>query len=299
MAVQHRRLSLPFDGARVFLATRFPLQVYGPAILFSYYCLWWLFDSAAGAGLRFGSSLPGAISFVLLFLQARLIDDIEDQAPGAGRGGLMLGLALAAVATMVLNWGRPSLGVALAALAAMLFAPLVMKPLLAQGGRQPLTTGSPRRDALLFLAFEGAQLLTFFYVYAFWRSQARPALPPLTVASTIGLFWTVYLFWKYARAVVRPDWRPFGLSWNRFRPLLIGTLLLCLIFQLTTAVALGLSGLYGVYAVCLTLGFAIWLRQIAPRFVGGQARALIGLLFVTGVNLGLIIALALRSVEAQ
>jgi hypothetical protein len=286
MRVSVGSMMLPLAGVRQFLSARFPLHAYGPAILVSFYCLWWLY----GGGATVVEGFPGAVSLVAVFLQARLIDDIEDRQ--GDRRHLMLGLALATVIILALNWGRGSWWVALAALAAMLAAPLGLKPLLARG-RDTLTTGSRTRDALLFLAFEGAHVVTFLYVYAFWRSTGQPALSGWLVASATGLFWSAYLFWKYARAAARPEWAVFGMSWRRFRVILIAVLLLCLVCQLWVAAELGLSASYACYAVGGTAVFVAWMRRIrAPE--AGALRSAIGLMFVAMVDLGLVLALAVR-----
>jgi hypothetical protein len=294
-----------------FLSTRFPLLVYGPAILVTYYCALWLYDSAAGTPGPSWTSAIGAISLVLIFLQARLVDDIQDfqddaqqnRVPGAwapaSRRGLVLGLAFTTAAIIALNWGRSALWVALASVAIMLAASFILAPLLSRTHPGMLTTGNRVKDAILFIAFEGAHVFTLLYIYCFWTSLPHPGLPIASVALATGLFWTTYAFWKYARFATRPSWNPFGMSWQVFRPALAGLLLLCLICQAGVGVAMDLSALYLGYALGITGLFMLWLVRMSPMgAAGGGATGLqahLGLLFVAAVDLGLVLALLGKS----
>lgn len=285
-------------GASRYLSSRFPLHLYGPAILLTYYCVWWLYDGAANIAGADLSSGPGAVSLVLIFLQARLIDDLEDQAGRAQHGAaaasnrtaLTFALFLATAAVTALNWGRPSLYMALAPLAVMLTASGIVKPLLTNADAAALTTGSTVKDVALFLAFESAHLFTILYIYIFWRSLSRQALPTRQVACVTVLFWAAYVFWKYARCAARPDWNPFGMGWRTFRLLLIGILALCLVCNLAVTQALGLAPLHAAYACIVFALFTAWLASIPQQREATALRSQIGLLFVGALDLGLILA---------
>ncbi len=242
------------------------------------------------------SLLGGVATFFALFVQLRLIDDLDDldrdypagQCTGASRSAirarLLASLAVCAMLITLLNLDkRQALGAAAAATALAFAAPFGFKRMF------------PRSLAVGSLLFEGAPCLIFAYCYFFWRDAGGAALPFAAAASVTGLFWTGYEFWKFSRKVHTSAMQPYFLSPRGIRAALNALLVLALIANLALARFAGLSEIYTTYALALPLAWLMWLNASWPGADGeskGMRRPLwAGMSFVGALELGLLVEL--------
>jgi hypothetical protein len=290
---------------------RFPLQSLGVAVGVTFLCAYLVYGHAFGHqsfGLR---TVLGVLTFVVLFLQLRIVDDLDDvesaRAPGDSDAQvrrrkleLIAGLAATTLLIVAMNWNSPALVVALAATALMIVNPFVLKNGVKAYITKPsdpgaLTTGSVAMDLVLAIFYEGVPVLMVVYIYYAWTAVAKSSVPASLVLVVTATFWALYEIWKYARYLTRPDWRPYGLGWTGARVLLVGLFAIAALFQVLTARLAGLSPVYSVYAVLLTGVFVafVWRTQpSAEKDKRAKLRALAGLAYVGAVDLGILLAVA-------
>jgi hypothetical protein len=267
------------------------------AIAGAFLCSYLLYGRIAGDRAAFGWSLVGgAGSFIALFAQLRLIDDLDDlerdhpaaQCTAAWRSALRARQLASVAACMVLiatlNFGKGHALMAAAAATALAFAaPFGFKRLF------------PQSLAVGFFVFEGAPFLIFAYCYFFWRDAGGPALPFVATACVAGLFWTGYEFWKFSRKVHTAAMQPYFLSPRGIRAALNVYLFLALAANLALARFAGLSQAYTAYATALPLVWLVWLNASwakAARAQSGIRRPLwAGMTFVAALELGLLVEL--------
>jgi hypothetical protein len=240
--------------------------------------------------------LAGLASFFLLFVQLRLIDDLDDlerDYPAgrallprreARRTRLVASLAASAILLVVLNIGMGHARTAAGAATALAFAaPFAFKRLF------------PTQPLLCLPAFEGAPFAVFTYAYFFWRDIAQRELTFYVVVGVAGSMWTGYEFWKFSRKVGTTALQPYHLSPRGIRVALNALLILALGINVALARLAGLSQMYSIYAAALPLVWLVWLnvRWPGPASRPGRPRWA-GTRFVVAVQLGLLAGLLLK-----
>jgi hypothetical protein len=272
-----------------------PLASQAAAIAGAFFCSYLLYGRIAGDSPALGWRLVGGVaSFVVLFAQLRLIDDLDDleRDHPAGqcsatrrsvlRARLLAGLAACLIVIAVLNFAKWHALMAAAAATALAFAaPFGFKRMF------------PRSLAVGWLVFEGAPFLIFAYGYFFWRDAGGSELRFVAAACVAGLFWTGYEFWKFSRKAHTDAMQPYFLSPRGLRVALNTFLILALALNLALARIAQLSGVYTTYAIALTLAWLVWLNASWPAAAGTQGgvrRPLwAGLTFVGALELGLLL----------
>jgi hypothetical protein len=296
-------------GVLDYLSRRFPLKSLGVALAVTFLCAYLVYGSAAGHQ-EFGiGTILGAASFVLLFLQLRIIDDLDDvessKSPEESGGQirqrklqLVAGLLATTLLLVAMNWNSQALPAALAATALMIVNPFILKDGVKKYITKPsdpdqLTTGSVIMDLLLAIPYEGVPALLVLYIFYAWTAVTQKTLPSGVIIAVTATFWALYEIWKYSRLLARPDWRPYGLGWKAGKILLMSLLLVAAILQLVTARLSGLSPIYSAYALILTGVFVILIWRMTPPAVKGnnaKLRALSGLAYVGATDLGILVA---------
>jgi hypothetical protein len=275
------------------LAVPLALQIVPIAGAFA--CSYLLYERIAGHVTALNWDLLGGVaSFVALFVELRLIDDLDDldrDHPAAEctaarrssllRSRLLAGVAACVILIAVLNFGKwHALTSAAAGTVLAIAAPFGFKRLF------------PRSFAVGSLLFEGAPLAFFVYCYCFWRDLSGTALGLAAVACVVGLFWTGYEFWKFSRKVHSDAMQPYFLSAQGIRLALNAFLVTALVANLQIARVAALSPAYTIYAAALPLTFLAWLNATwrgaaSPR--GRQQRPLwAGMTFVAALELVLL-----------
>ncbi|MCX2952888.1 hypothetical protein [Lentzea sp. NEAU-D7] len=177
-------------AAARYVRLRFPPRTHGLAALLTYACVVAL---CSGARLGVVALVAGGLTFVLLFLFLRLVDDLDDGTGGAP-AGLRAGMVAVAGAVVLFNF-HDLLALALAggACAAALVAPLLPR----HGITHPV---------VLFVAYEVAPLLVLGY------GGVTAGAPPMVVVGAAVVLWSAYEYWKFTRKLDEPGYRPFGLG---------------------------------------------------------------------------------------
>jgi hypothetical protein len=287
-----------------YLATRFPPGTHGVAVLATFASAYALYWRATGAGGGW-AVLSGAATFVLLFLQMRLVDDLDDSASDAQgasvaevrrRRRALLGALAAVIATIcALNAAWPAAcALALAAVALTLLTPFVLRRCLI------------RRRFLLGVAYESAPGLVLMYAYVFWKDTSGQSLPVGAVAAATALLWGGYEFWKFSRKIGLPEFQPYDLSWGGAVGVLRGLLVVVAAAAITLSALTRLSPALPLYSLALCAAFVLWMaREPAPAgpardAAGRPGRPLPrwrGLPFVAALEAGIVLTavLPLRS----
>jgi len=261
-----------------YLTRRFPLHIQGVAVAVTFLCLWLMYArSAGGPSLSWYAAL-GALTFVLLFLQLRLIDDLDDLEHdgdfGVTRKGLLAALGVALSLALLLNaWWWESLLLVLAATAVMTLTPFVVRPRI------------PDRLATLAICYEAGPALVLWYSYVQWRQQSRIGLPAWRVLAIVGLMWAGYEFWKFSRKFDAEDYLPYRLRRAGRRVVLLWLLLFAALCTVGTYLAGAASVVMLGYGLLLCGGFALAVYRHrearAPRWAGLGFAALLEIGIIT------------------
>jgi len=280
------------------LSARFPLHTQGLAILGVYLALQSVYlHSSADAHVRWLELAAGGTAFGLLFIQLRLVDDIDDfdnDARGRPAGSrsrvsrrrlvATLGIVMALVILLSL-WSWRALADTLGASLLMFLAPVTAKhPRLAL------------RRPLLAVLYEGAPALIILYGYFAWSTYSGGSSPWYVAACTTALFWAGYEFWKFSRKLDQPGYRPYDLS----LPGRYAALICLLIFAGLNGVVIYISDAATtsilLFGLLLPLLFIVWLwawRRTAPTVPHAPGPAWSGLTFVSILAAGLLAGTAI------
>ncbi|MGF6415675.1 hypothetical protein [Paraburkholderia sp. MM5482-R1] len=276
---------------------RLPLAADAVPIAGAFVCSLLLYGRIAGVASEPGwRLLAGLASFFLLFVQLRLIDDLDDlerDYPAghallarreARRTRLVASLAASAILLVALNAGMGHARTAAAAATALAFAaPFVFKRLLAT---HPL---------LCLPVFEGAPFAIFMYGFFLWRDVARRELSFYVVVCVAGSMWTGYEFWKFSRKVGTTALQPYLLSARAIRVALNALLILALGINVSLSRLASLSQTYSIYAATLPLVWLVWLNASWPGPASRPGRPRwAGTRFIVAVELGLLAGLLLK-----
>lgn len=213
------------------------------------------------------------LSFILLFVQLRLIDDLDDVQDDHSNQHqqnelaqhLSMLLIITASALIVLNMAS------FRTLSAVIFATLISYagPFLIKRFLPP----HPASLILGWLFFEGAPASFFVYIYFAWLSHSSPEPLSITqIAPVAGMFWLAYEIWKFSRKVHVNAMQPYFLPKKGVRVVL--SLLLVLAAALMTALVdmadFSAFGHYG--AGLLPLVFLVWMNGAWPDLSGLEGR---------------------------
>jgi hypothetical protein len=260
-----------------YLRRRFPLHTHALAIAGMFVSIQLFLGLAAGAVWLGRWALPFGLAFLLLFLEMRIVDDIDDHdgTTAPSRSRLIAGLSVTVFVTVVLTAARP------AALAATLAATTVIVA-------APLVTGRlrPPRPVVL-VVYEFAPMLVIFFGYAAWRGQGGRPLTVPAAAGVTGLFWIAYEVWKWSREIDRGPGRPHGLGQPVLRAGVIAMLVAAAGCVIVVRVFSDLPAAPTVYGVLLPLAVAGWLAarwRTAESSIGWR-----GLVFPLALELGVIL----------
>jgi hypothetical protein len=222
-------------------------------------------------------TFSGLLTFALLFLQLRIIDDIDDHdgASAPTRAQLITGLVLTVTLTVALNADRPpALAIAGSATVVMLTAPRAVTYL-----------RSPR--PLVLAGYEAGPALIMAYGYAAWRGQGGQPLPGLAVTGVTGLFWISYEVWKWSREIDRGGTRPHGLGDDVLRAGLIALLAAATGCAVLVRVGTDLPPGLAAYLILAPVACAGWLttRWRRPARPVGQ----LGLALAVALQVGVVL----------
>ncbi|WP_316251833.1 hypothetical protein [Paraburkholderia sp. UCT31] len=263
----------------------------------AFVCSLLLYGRIAGVSIEPGwRLLAGLASFFLLFVQLRLIDDLDDlerDCPAghallarreARRTRLVASLAASAILLVALNTGMGHARTAAAAATALAFAaPFVFKRLL------------PTHPLLCLPVFEGAPFAIFMYGFFLWRDVAGRELSFYVVVCVAGSMWTGYEFWKFSRKVGTNALQPYLLSARAIRVALNALLILALGINVSLSRLASLSQTYSIYAATLPLVWLVWLNASWPGPASRPGRPRwAGTRFIVAVELGLLAGLLLK-----
>ncbi|WP_429360533.1 hypothetical protein [Paraburkholderia sp. MM5496-R1] len=263
----------------------------------AFVCSLLLYGRIAGVAIEPGwRLLAGLASFFLLFVQLRLIDDLDDlerDYPAghallarreARRTRLVASLAASAILLVALNTGMGHARTAAAAATALAFAaPFVFKRLL------------PTHPLLCLPFFEGAPFAIFMYGFFLWRDVAGRELSFYVVVCVAGSMWTGYEFWKFSRKVGTTALQPYLLSARAIRVALNALLILALGINVSLSRLASLSQTYSIYAATLPLVWLVWLNASWPGPASRPGRPRwAGTRFIVAVELGLLAGLLLK-----
>jgi len=286
---------------------KFPMQVNGPAIAVTFLCGYGLYGRAAGTVTLPSGFALALLTFFILFIQLRLVDDLADKdlqhnggaqvATGGGvekPGALWAALGATICAVVAVNHDWAALAVAFLALGATLVADLGLKRTIRMHQGSSIMLRAAHWAALLIL-YEGAAFLIFLYLYYSWLAITHIRLPTSLVLAVTAAFWSQYEFWKYSRHFSRPDWQTYDASIEHTRLALIGIVTVSLFAQIALYRLVSLPALYLIYSVTLCGVFILWVFFCSAteglRRAQRWWRDNMGLLFVAGVILGLAFAL--------
>lgn len=299
LATAHARRGRLATAAAAFGHTlgRMPLAAEAVPIAGAFVCSLLLYGRIAGVAIEPGwRLLAGLASFFLLFVQLRLIDDLDDlerDCPAghallarraARRTRLVASLAASAILLVALNTSMGHARTAAAAATALAFAaPFVFKRLL------------PTHPLPCLPVFEGAPFAIFMYGFFLWRDVAGRELSFYVVVCVAGSMWTGYEFWKFSRKVGTNALQPYLLSARAIRVALNALLILALGINVSLSRLASLSQTYSIYAATLPLVWLVWLNASWPGPASRPGRPRwAGTRFIVAVELGLLAGLLLK-----
>ncbi len=297
------------SGVVRYVHHRFPMQTLGVAIIFAFSCGYAMYGRISGHQTVSVGTFTSALTQLVLFLQLRLIDDIADfpddahgtqpdaSLLGYSRNQLCYGLIATVIFIVLLNAASPlAAAVALAGTGLAVVGTFVLKPALTPAGSQAThTAGSARSNGVLAVFFEGAPFVMLLYGYLQWSLITGSKVESIDAVAVTGCFWAQYEYWKYSRAMERPGWAPYGLTWRAARLVLVGILGVGLACQLATLSLINAPRLSLGYAALSSVGFACWTLLVSPQGSGpallARRRGLAGIAYVAFANLGFAAAL--------
>lgn len=289
---------------------RLPLRSQAAPLLGAFVCSVFIYDrigassGASAEGRSAGAFAAGIATFVLLFVELRLADDLDDlerdhQGDSPGSAGAVpskrrriLGAIAATLALIAaLNLGRPgALLAAAAAIATIFAAPFVFKRHL------------PDQMLLGSVAFEGGPLLCFLYPYFWWSGAAPPARAPFaSVAAVAGALWVGYEVWKFSRKLHTDAMQPYLLKPTGVRVALSVFFLLAAALNMAVARAAGLSSAFAAFGVALPAALAGWLHLGWPdprKSEPAGPPAWGGMVYIIALELGMLVDLSLFAPRA-
>lgn len=286
-------------GVRWYLTERFPLGSQGAIVLVTYVCCYLGYGKMAGHGVVFDLAVVvGAVVFVLLFLERRIIDDIEDRQDdlaargpthSAGQNGRWSALHLGAMAVVcliaLLNVVGGDGTLLLISVAIVTWFPIATLIKHAVWGSR----------LLCFFVNESCPVAILGYAYVVYRDSNGYELPTQGVVSVILLAWTAYQFWNFTRKMGGRGWPPWGLGLVGTRRALLAQLGLAIVASLGVAHYARLADVYVIYGVVVPLVFATiilrWWSNLPDSPPEGTSVWWGGLLFPATVVVGVVLGM--------
>jgi hypothetical protein len=267
-----RRVASNASWASLYVNRRFRILLNGPAITLTFMCPYVIYSRAARDAVSLVPAVLGVATYLLLFLELRLADDLDDYAadqPGDDQAGTsparLRGLLTAAAALAVmLNLGSPLAAATVLAATAAAGPPLLKRTIVT-------------RTWVLALSYEAAPLLLAVYPYVAWRAAHASSPSARLVFSGSALVWTLYEYWKFSRSQHDGPAVPHGLPTTVARAIML--LLLGGIYASWASVFLTaphpLTSLMFALAVCAGASWLIWR---ADQWLGWSGLFVAGLL---------------------
>ena len=156
-----------------------------------------------------------------------------------------------------------------------------------------LSTGSIAKDLLYGVIHEGTHFAICLYVYIAWRASSGADVALWLAFATTALVWALFLIWKYSRAISRPGWEPYGLTWPRLRTALVLLIVLSFLSHLAISRHLRLSAVYSLFPFLIGIGAGIALFWTTPR--ERHTRRHFGILFALANLFCLILVVSARA----
>ena len=241
--------------------------------------------------------LSGMATTLLLFVQLRLVDDLDDldsdhpsrtlsalSQKAALRRKIVFTLVALAALVVALNVTRPpALLAAVAATATTYAGPFVFKRHL------------PTRMALGSIVYEGAPALFFAHPYFFWWADSGVALSVGQVLPVVAAFWLGYEVWKFSRKATTDAMQPYLLSSQGVKRALTVFFVASGIVNVALARQASLSPSFMAIGLALPALFLVWLHASWPA-TGSRPRTHApvwgGLPFILAFEVGLLRELA-------
>ena len=268
-------IARPYGPVRDYLRDRFPLVSNGGAVLSSFVCSYLLYGQAQEEQVLEPVAVAGAVAFVLLFLQRRIVDDIEDVRDDLAERGTSLDAAEGRRRLHGLLLGAAAVSALVVAINAAASEDLFLVSLVLVAW-PPTATVIKRRvwrvRLLRYLVNETCPALIISYVYVVWREAGGEALSAASVAATIALFWIVYEWWVFTRKIGEPSdgWPPWELTMAGTRRALMAFLALYLACSVALAASADVSAVFVAYNVAAAVAFAVLILRWWSRLPPGE-----------------------------
>jgi hypothetical protein len=239
----------------------------------------------------------GLATFLLLFVQLRLIDDLDDleadlralrasAPPPPPRIRARLRAALVVVFSLLLTLN--------AAHGATLAIAVVAATLLSYAGPFGIKRHLPARPPVLVLAFvvfEGAPACFFAYVSLNAGAGASPGAGTAIAVPCLAAFWLAYEYWKFSRKAHLPASHPYLLSRRGVRRALTALMVVAAAANAALASRAGFGTVAMAYVVAVPLGLCAWLnRRWTPAASGAGSPPLwsgMAYMFLLDAGIGL------------
>jgi hypothetical protein len=233
------------------------------------------------------SIIMGLLTFTLLFLQLRIIDDLDDleddckdhEGKNQIRRYFLLLLCVIPLLLLGLNWVSPMASM-MATLATILsyLGPFVIKHYL-----HP----KPIHLIIAWFIFEGAPASFFLYAYFAWMDAANiKQIHVSALLATLATFWIGYQFWKFSRKIHLDAFQPYYLSKAAIQWVLTALILLAMMMHSVIYLIFSLSMAYISYALFISFIFLVAIQMnIRPRHAPWWS----GMTYMMLVEIGLVL----------
>lgn len=247
----------------LYIFKRVPLQSHVLIIFLSYISSYLLYCIIAGPrDLRFDLSIiTGFLTLFLLFIQLRLVDDIDDlkrdypeDTPENRQkikslkkklmGALITCILLILICNILDIW-------------ALIIA--VITVFVSVTGTFVFRKYFPKSLIVGFFVYEGAPALIFLYIYFNWAGSINGIkLSAKEVALVVTLFLIGFEYWKFSRKVNVDVLQPYFLSLKGIRVFLTLSLVSAFLLSASFIFYEMLSLYFKIFVLCLPIIFIIW-----------------------------------------
>ncbi len=281
-----------------YLFKRFPLQTHILAIILAYISSYFFYlILSANFHIQFNwLIISGIITSILLFMQLRIIDDIDDLKRDydnntearkkkivSMRKKLILALIICIFFILILN---------LFQIYALIIAVVII--IISLLGTFIFRLFFPKSLIIGSFVYESPPALIFLYIFYNWfYSNNGKELSIIVILSIVFLFFISYEFWKFSRKVNIDELQPYFLSLHGIRIVLICLLCAFIIINIPLFIYKSVSVIYQVYNIALPLFFLIWINLTFPKKRGKKSETRIpkwaGLLYLFLFEMGIIV----------
>jgi hypothetical protein len=221
----------------------------------------------APATLAWTDCLRGFLSYSLLLLQLRAVDDLADierdpLTAGTRQQARQLFRALLPailIALCALNWGHTKALLSIAGATVLAYT----GPFIIMRYCRP----SPLNLILAWFVFEGAPAGIFLFPYFAWLPTNVGFVEGLGAAATVtALYWVGYEFWKFSRKLHTEEFQPYFLSRQGIVVVLIGLLVISLLPMYRLHASVFPSIAYFTYSCVVTLAIIVSIACDRQKF---------------------------------